>query len=137
MDMSLNAGTGQVTVHYTDDDGKEKTITDRIKVPADVANGIVITLLRHIDPKVPKTTLSMVAATPKPRLVKLDISPLGEDSFSVGGAARKAIRYAIKVDIGGIKGVIAPLSGWSAGKPLASSNRKARCTRKAQFGESS
>ena len=110
-DMSLNASTGQVTVHYTDDDGKEKTITDRLKLPADVANGFVTVLLSDIDPKAPKTTLSMVVATPKPRLVKLEISPQGEDLFSVGGSARKAMRYAIKVDIGGISGVIAPIIG--------------------------
>lgn len=110
-DMSLNASTGQVTVHYTDDDGKEKTITDRLKLPADLANGIVTTLLGDIDSKAAKTTVSMLVATPKPRLVKLEISPLGEDSFSIGGSAAKAMRYAIKVDIGGISGVIAPIIG--------------------------
>jgi hypothetical protein len=111
MDMSVNTSTGQVTIHYTDDDGKEKTIADRQKWPADLANGIVPTLLGNIDPKAPKTTVSMLVATPKPRVVKLEISPLGEDSFSVGGSAEKAIRYAIKVDIGGISGVIAPIVG--------------------------
>ena len=110
-DMSLNASTGQVTVHSTDDEGKQKTITDRLKLPADLANGIVTTLLGDIDSKAPKTTLSMLVATPKPRLVKLEISPLGEDSFSIGGSAAKAMRYAVKVDIGGISGVIAPIIG--------------------------
>ena len=111
MDMSLNASNGQVTIKYTDDDGQEKTIADRLKLPADLANGLVPTLLGDIDPKTPKTVVSMLAATPKPRLVKLEISPLGEDTFSVGGAATKAMRYAVKVDIGGISGVIAPLIG--------------------------
>jgi hypothetical protein len=110
-DMSLNASTGQVTVHYTDDEGKQETITDRLKLPADLANGIVTTLLGDIDSKAPKTTLSMLVATPKPRLVKLEISPQGEDSFSIGGSAAKAMRYAVKVDIGGISGVIAPIIG--------------------------
>ena len=48
MDMSLNASTGHVTIHYTDDDGKEKTIEDRLKLPADLANGIVATLLPRV-----------------------------------------------------------------------------------------
>lgn len=110
-DMSLNASTGQVIVHYKDDEGKEKTISDRLKLPADLANGIVTTLLSDIDSKAPKTTLSMLVATPKPRLVKIEISPTGEDSFSIGGSAAKAMRYAVKVDIGGISGVIAPIIG--------------------------
>ena len=111
MDVSLNASTGQVTVHYADNDGKEKTITDRLKLPADLANGLVTTLLSDIDLKAPRTTLSMLVATPKPRLVKLEISPIGEDWFSIGGSPAVAMRYAIKVDIGGISGVIAPIIG--------------------------
>jgi hypothetical protein len=109
-DMTLNASTGQVIVHYIDD-GKEKTVTDRLKLPADVANGIVTSLLNDIDPKATKTVVSMVASTPKPRLVKLAISPEGDDSFSVGGSVLKAIRYVIKVEIGGISGIVAPIIG--------------------------
>ncbi len=111
LDLSADTSNGQVTVKYTDDDGKEKTESEQMKLPPDLANGIVTTLLSDVDPKAEKTTLSMVVATPKPRLVKLDISPAGEDSFSVGGARAKAVRYVVKVDIGGIAGVIAPLIG--------------------------
>jgi len=111
MDMSLNAATGSVTVRYTDDHGEEKVIADRLKLPPDLANGLVSTLLSDIDPKVRETTVSVVAATPKPRLVKLKISPVGEDWFSIAGAPRKAMQYAIKVDIGGVRGAIAPLVG--------------------------
>jgi hypothetical protein len=110
-DMSVNTSTGDVTIRYTDDDGEEKTIHDRPKLPVDLANGMVPTLLGDVDPKSPKTTLSMLVSTPKPRLVKLEISPAGEDSFSVGGSGAKAIKYVVKVDIGGISGVIAPIIG--------------------------
>jgi len=41
LDMSLQGSTGQFTIRYTDDDGKEKTITDRLKLPTDLANGFV------------------------------------------------------------------------------------------------
>ena len=80
-------------------------------MPADLANGLVPTVLGDIDSKAQKTTLSMLVATPKPRLVKLEISPAGEDSFFIGGAPVKAMRYLVKVDIGGISGVIAPIIG--------------------------
>jgi hypothetical protein len=109
-DMTLNASTGQVTVRYVDD-GKEKTVTDQMKLPADLANGIVTTLMNHIDPKAAKTMLSMVVSTPKPRLVKLAISPEGDDSFSIGGSVLKGTRYVIKIEIGGISGVVAPIIG--------------------------
>ena len=53
----------------------------------------------------------MVAATPKPRLVKLEITPQGEEPFSVGGSSRKATHYVVKVKIGGAAGLVAPLLG--------------------------
>jgi hypothetical protein len=43
--------------------------------------------------------------------VKLVITPGGEEAFATGLASHKATRYDIKVDIGGIRGVIAPLVG--------------------------
>jgi hypothetical protein len=111
MNLSLTTSTGQVAIKYTDDDGKEKAIDEHVDLPADLANGMVPTLLGDIDPKVEKTTLSMLVPTPKPRVVKLEISPLGEDSFAVGGSPAKALRYVVKVHIGGINGVIAPIIG--------------------------
>jgi hypothetical protein len=111
MDVQVDGLTGQVTVSYTDDSGKEKTVTDRLKLPVNVSNGMVLYLLKNIRADVPLTTLSMVAAAPKPRLVKLQISPEGEDAFSAGGQSHKATRYVVKVDIGGVAGVVAPLIG--------------------------
>src|SRR5688572_28904158 len=53
----------------------------------------------------------MVAATPKPRLVKLVIAPAGEEPFTIAGSPRKAMHYVVKVKIGGLAGLIAPLLG--------------------------
>jgi hypothetical protein len=111
MDVSIDGATGEVAVRYTDDDGKEKAITERLKLPADVSNGMTLTVLKNIQPDATQTTLAMVVATPKPRLVKLVITPHGEDSFSAGGSAHKATHYVVKVEIGGIAGAVAPLVG--------------------------
>jgi hypothetical protein len=111
VDLSLNTSTGQVRIRYTDHDGKRNTIDERRELPTDLANGMVPTLLADIGPTAAKTTLSMLVATPKPRLVKLEISPAGEDSFTVGGSPEKATRYVVKVDLGGIVGVVAPIVG--------------------------
>src|SRR6202050_4438193 len=53
MDVSVDGSTGQVTVRYSDNDGKEKTVTDRLKLPANVSNGMILTLLKNIGPDVP------------------------------------------------------------------------------------
>jgi len=111
MEVSIDSSTGQVIVRSTDDDGKEKVATERLDLPPDVANGLVLTLLKNIRSDAPQTNLSMVAATPKPRLVKLEITPQGEEPFSVGGSSRKATHYVVKVEIGGAAGLVAPLLG--------------------------
>ena len=55
--------------------------------------------------------MSYVAATPKPRLVRLAISVAGTETFKTGATARKATHYVLKVKIGGIAGWLAPLIG--------------------------
>ncbi len=48
---------------------------------------------------------------PKPRLVKLEIVPQGQEPFSVGSYSHKAIHYVVKVKMGGVTGVVAHLVG--------------------------
>jgi hypothetical protein len=98
-----------VKVRYTDDDGNEKLANERLALPADVANGLLPTLLRNVTRGVPSITVSLVVATPKPQLVKLEVSPEGEDTFSIGGLKLKATRYVVKMKIGGVAGLVAPL----------------------------
>lgn len=110
-EISIAASTGQVTVQYTDDNGKEKTESERLKLPPDLANGLVLTLLKNLGPDPPPLEVSMVVATPKPRLVKLAIRSEPKDPFSLAGSAREALHYGIKVEIGGIAGLVAPWLG--------------------------
>jgi hypothetical protein len=111
IDLSFDNSTSRAIVRYSDDDGKEKTADEHVDLPPDIANGITIPLFESIPSNSAQTTLSFVAATPKPRVVKLLISPQGEDSFSVAGSTRKATHFVVKVQIGGVAGIVAPLVG--------------------------
>src|ERR1700722_4070161 len=110
-EITIAAATGQVTVNYTGDDGKEKTESERLKLPPDLANGLVLILLKNLGPNPPPLELSMVVPTPKPRLVKLAISNPGKDPFTLAGAAREGLHFVLKIEIGGIAGLGAPLLG--------------------------
>jgi hypothetical protein len=110
LDMSINAVTGQVVVRYADDHGEQKVETKRLDLPPDLANGLILTLLKNVRPEA-LPTVSMVVATPKPRLVKLSISNAGKNSFSTGSTNRQATHYVLKIEIGGLSGVLAPLLG--------------------------
>jgi hypothetical protein len=107
----IDASTGEVKVRYAGKDGKEKIDTGRMELPGNLANGMIFTLLKNIDPSAPRTTLPMIAATPKPRLVKLVVTPQGQQQFLIGGSRRKATHYVGKIEIGGVAGVVAPLVG--------------------------
>src|SRR5882757_5765285 len=93
METSIDASSGEVTVRYKDQDGGEKVLKERRDLPPDIANGLLFTLVKHIQPNVPQTTVSMVAATPKPRLVKLEILPEGEKTIASGNTKHEAVRY--------------------------------------------
>lgn len=77
-------------MRYANEHGEQKVENEHIDVPPDLAIRVILTLLKNVRPGSPPHTVSMVAATPKPRLVNLAISAAGEDRFSVGGSGRKA-----------------------------------------------
>jgi hypothetical protein len=110
IDMTIDAANNQVTVRY-EDHGQPKVASEHLDLPPDLANGMILTLLKNAKSDAPPKSVGFVAATPKPLLVKLAISASGEEPFSTGGTARKATHYVLRVDLGGIKGVFARLIG--------------------------
>ncbi len=102
METPIDAMSGRVTVRYRGDDGKEKVVTEKLDLPSDLSNRLLLTLFKNVQPNIPRTTVSYVAATPKPRIVHLVISPQGEEAFSTGIFKHKAIDYDVKVEIGGL-----------------------------------
>ena len=111
LDMTINVSTGQVTVRYRDGDGKEEIEDEKLDLPADLANGILPVLLKNVTPGTLPSTVSYIAATPKPRIVKLALASSGTDTLSIAGSSRRAIHYVAKVEIGGLAGAMAPLAG--------------------------
>jgi hypothetical protein len=59
--------------------------SERLDLPPDLANGLISTLLKNVRPESPPT-LSYLAATPKPRLVKLAVSTAAPGRFTTGSA---------------------------------------------------
>ena len=110
LEMSIDGTTGQVMVRYRDENGEHKSEA-KLEVPSDLANGILPKLLMNARSDTMPKTVSLIAATPKPRLVKLAIATAGLERFSIGGSPRQATHYIVKVEIGGIAGLLAPLLG--------------------------
>ena len=58
-----------------------------------------------------ETTVSFVAASSKPRIVKWNIAPGPEKTIKIGWTTQKAQHYVVKTKIQGPAGVVAPLVG--------------------------
>jgi hypothetical protein len=111
MDLSIDVPSSQVKVRSTGKDGKEEVKSEHLDLPSDLVNGLILSIAKNILPKTPETKVSMIVATPKPRLVKVAISPHGEEPFSLAGSRRKATRFKLKIELGGVVGAVAPLIG--------------------------
>lgn len=120
MEVWVDCRTGEVKVRdmkhgKNEKDGKDNknndnVTTSHLKIPADLANGIVPFIIENF-PDEAEHTVTMLVATPKPRIVKLILSPQGEDTFLISKTKYKAARYVAKPKIEGVAGAVAPLVG--------------------------
>ncbi len=111
IDMMIDVVKGIVVTRSPGKDGKDESATDRIKMPADLYNGLVTPVIKNVSPDAGETKVSMIVSTPKPRLVTLVIMPMAPQTFYLAGSPRKSSVYEIKIELGGIAGVIAPVIG--------------------------
>jgi hypothetical protein len=110
-EISLQRESGKYYVKTkSHKDGKEEAIDGTLKLPADVYNGIVITAVKNL-PKGAGATVHLVAFTPKPLLVELEVQPVGEEKMMVGQLARPATHYVMKPHPGPWLEVFAKLLG--------------------------
>lgn len=105
MDTSIDTTSGLVTIHYMQGD-KPQTIEKKMDLPPDLANGMLYVIVKNIR-SLPPVSVSYLAATPNPELVTLVFREDGQQGFRIGVSKRNAIRYLMKVNIGGIKGAAA------------------------------
>lgn len=110
LDVQIDAARGTVTVHYKDK-GQDKVESERIDLPDDLANGIIFDEVKNVSMDAKDVKVSWLAATPKPRIVKLAITAIGAQTFLVAGRPNKSTLFDIKVEIGGVAGVVAPWVG--------------------------
>lgn len=110
LNMLIDATTGCVTTR-SESGGKESVQTERMKLPPDVANGMILYFLKNMSPADRQLSAHYVASIPKPRLIELAISEEDKETFDVANVAHQARHFVMKVNLGGITGIIAPLIG--------------------------
>lgn len=110
LDVDIDVASGNVVLS-SNKDGERKNERHHLKLPEDVSNGLILTVLKNISHSERETTVPIVATSLKPRVVRLKIHSEGEQAFSASGEGIEAIHYVIHADIGGIAGVLASVIG--------------------------
>jgi hypothetical protein len=109
--MTLDTKTGRAIVRHSEGNGPEEVEEEALDLSSDVANGMMIPVLKNVGPATASAAASWVAATPEPRHVRLAISNAGAEPYPGAGSDRRAIHYIVKAEIGGVAGLLAPLVG--------------------------
>ena len=83
---------------------------DLDEIPANLSNGMVIILAKNLAPG-RGATVRMVAFTPSPKLIGLELEPVGTERASFGAETKPVTRYAIKPKLGFFLKIGAKLTG--------------------------
>jgi hypothetical protein len=111
IDFAVEAATGRATSRTADKNGKIQVESEHIDLPDDLANGFVGTLLLNVAPNTAPFRVGILAPVLGGRLIRILISPEGEQPFQKTGQTFKATVFRIHPELGGILGVIAKLLG--------------------------
>jgi hypothetical protein len=99
-EVSLERASGKYHVKTrAHKDGREKVQDGTLDLPPDTYNGMVLTVLKNLSAGAGET-VHMVAFTPAPKLIQLELVPAGEQKILVGGSEKTATHYVLKPILG-------------------------------------
>jgi hypothetical protein len=99
-EISLERATGKYRVKTrVRKDGREKVENGTLVLPPDVYNGMVLTVVKNLAGGGGET-VHMLAFTPAPKLIQLELGPAGDQKILVGGSEKTATRYVLKPILG-------------------------------------
>lgn len=110
LDATLSAFGQYLVKTRSHRDGQEREYGGTLAMPPDVSNGLVITLLKNLA-RHDTQTVHVVAFTPEPRLVRLELTPVAEQRVLNGGRGETAVMFALKPRLGALVGLFARLTG--------------------------
>jgi hypothetical protein len=99
MDISLDRSGGGKYRVAVGKGGREKVLEGTLDLPLDVYNGMVPTVLKNL-PKGAREKIHLVAFTPAPRVIELDMVPDGEERLFIGDLEKSADHYVLKPRLG-------------------------------------
>ena len=100
IEARIDRATERYEVSYrADEDSPAETLSGAFTMPGDVYNGLLSTLMKNL-PEGGSATVQIIAFTPKPRLVKMLLTPAAEDPVQINQAALRATRFLVRPQLG-------------------------------------
>ena len=110
LDVTLERSGAYVIKTLSHRDGKARTFTGTLELPPDIYNGMVITVAKNLPAGAGKT-VHIVAFTPEPRIIALELARSGTDHV-LNGTHEEAVSHIIlKPKLGVLLKVFATLKG--------------------------
>jgi hypothetical protein len=110
-EVSFDRTSGQYRARLKDNKGgEEQSSSGSLEMPADLYNGMPLVLVKNLADG-ERASGQLAVFLPKPRLIRMEIGPEGEDRVRLGAQPLALRRYLVKPQVGGVTGVIASLIG--------------------------
>ena len=110
IDVKLDR-SGKYEVKATDhEDGEVKSWSGTMDLPADTYNGMVIVIAKNLA-TADTQRVHLVAFTPKPRLIRLELAPTGTHQVQAGTHREAAVHFVLKPKLGAVVGFFAKTLG--------------------------
>jgi hypothetical protein len=110
LDASLSRNGQYVVKTREHRGGEQKQYDGTLDLPPDVSNGLVIILAKNLA-RGETQTVHIVAFTPKPRLIRLEMAPEGESRLTNGVYGEHVVQYRLKPQLGALLGFFAHVLG--------------------------
>jgi hypothetical protein len=111
LDVSIDRGSAQYTVRSRRGmQEKEDVQSGQFDLPKDVYNGMLIMVLQNL-PKGTDETVSVLAFTPAPQIVPVQLHAIEEQSIQIGDRSSKATQYVFTPQLGVIHEWLGKITG--------------------------
>lgn len=99
LDASLSRSGKYLVTTKSHKDGSERRYAGTLSLPSDVYDGMVMIIAKNVSPR-DTTTIHIVAFTPAPHVIKLELAPSGSQRVLLGQYAETAVRFEVKPELG-------------------------------------
>lgn len=100
IEATLDRESERYEVRYkSDENSPEEVLSGRFSLPADAYNGMLSLLMKNM-PTGRTEIVHIVAFTPKPHAVKMQLAPVSSEPVLVGDSPSRATRYQVRPQLG-------------------------------------